>query len=231
MDAFALFAACLAGFVFIHTGVAALGLRPPIAGAIGEGAYRGVYSLLSIALIVGLWMSYGEARLSDANTLVWAPPYFLRHVTHLFSLIGVVFVVGGMIAMNPTAIGMDAARRQAEPAHGFSRITRHPFLVGVSLWAVGHLLSNGELVAMLLFGAMLLVSVAGMGSIDRKVARKDPEGWAKLVAATSKTPFKAILQGRNRLAIGEIWWRALVGVAAFAAIWWAHGAVFGLPVA
>jgi uncharacterized membrane protein len=109
------------------------------------------------------------------------------------------------------------------------RITRHPFLWGVALWAGGHLLVNGERFAVMLFGALGLMALLGTRSIDRKGAAKGGEAWAKFAAATSNVPFAAIVQGRNRLAFGEIWWRVLVGVAAAAAIVWAHGAVFGVP--
>ena len=63
---------------------------------------------------------------------------------------------------------------------------------------------------------------------DRKAARRDPEGWARFSAVTSNVPFAAILQGRNRLALGEIAVPLLVALAAFAATIWLHRVLFGV---
>jgi uncharacterized membrane protein len=60
-------------------------------------------------------------------------------------------------------------------------------------------LGNGDAASLLFFGAFLLTALAGMPSIDAKVAARDPEGWRHFAAATSILPFGAIASGRNRL--------------------------------
>jgi uncharacterized membrane protein len=98
------------------------------------------------------------------------------------------------------------------------------------LWAVGHFIANGDLASVFLFGSIMIVAAAGMGSIDRKQAKRDPEGWRRFAAATSVVPFMAILAGRNRLVVSEIGWsRIALAAAIFVALAAAHPYVFGVP--
>ena len=230
MDAFYILTLSVAAFVFLHTGVSATPLRRSLIGKSSDGLYRAVFSGLSLILIILIWTSYGDARLSPENALLWTPPAFFRHIGHLIMLAGILIAVAGYLAMNPTAMAMGGALKNDDPAVGASRVTRHPFLIGVTLWAIAHLLNNGELVAVILFGGFLITALAGMASIDRKLAIRDPDGFERLKAVTSITPFAAIITGRNRFAFGELWWRFAIGGAVFAALWWAHGAIFGVYV-
>jgi uncharacterized membrane protein len=108
------------------------------------------------------------------------------------------------------------------------RITRHPFLWGVALWGGAHLLSNGDRASVMLFGGLALMVLLGTRSIDRKSRARDPEGWAPFAAVTSNVPFAAIAQGRNRFAFGEMGWRLLVALAAYALFGYFHGAIIGV---
>ena len=77
------------------------------------------------------------------------------------------------------------------------RITRHPFLWGVALWAAGHLMVNGDLASLILFGSLLVLAVFGTGSIDAKRRRALGEKWDAFAAKTSAVPFAAIAAGRQ----------------------------------
>jgi uncharacterized membrane protein len=70
----------------------------------------------------------------------------------------------------------------------------------------------------------------GTRSIDRKGRARDAESFARFEAVSSNVPFAAILQGRNRLALGEVALPLLVGLAAALAIAWAHELLFGVAV-
>jgi uncharacterized membrane protein len=107
------------------------------------------------------------------------------------------------------------------------RISRHPFLWGIALWGAGHLMANGEMASVLLFGGLAVMVLLGTRSIDRKAAARDPEGWARFGAVTSNVPFGAIIQGRNRLALGEIALPLVVALAAYALVAWTHRLLFG----
>ena len=110
--------------------------------------------------------------------------------------------------------GPDAAR-------GMLRITRHPFLCGVALWALAHLVVNGHLAALVLFGSLLVLAIGGTASIDAKRRRATGAQWAAFAGVTSVLPFAAIAAGRNRLgpALREIGpWRALMAVIVYVVV-------------
>jgi uncharacterized membrane protein len=228
------FAWSLAAFVLLHVGVAATGLRAALVARIGEGPYRAVFSLASLALLVWLIMAYGDMRadpFDPLNEAMWLPPDWLRWPAYALIVVGLTLAFAGLLTPGPTLAGYEKkGLSQAEPARGVLRITRHPFLWGVALWAAGHLLVNGERFAVMLFGALGLMVVLGARSIDRKGRERDPVGWARFEDVTSNAPFAAIAQGRNTLALGEIGWRALAGLAIALLIGLAHERLFGAPV-
>jgi uncharacterized membrane protein len=112
------------------------------------------------------------------------------------------------------------------------RITRHPFLWGVALWAVVHLIVNGDLASLILFGSLLVLAVGGTVSIDAKRRRNFGDQWTRFANATSNVPFVAIAGGRNRLgaALAEIGvWRSMAAILAYAAAFYLHGRL-GAPL-
>src|SRR5262249_46844193 len=131
----------------------------------------------------------------------------------------------------PTFVGFEGALNRPEPARGVLRITRHPFLWGVALWGFGHLLVNDERFALMLFGGLAFMALFGTRSIDRKSRARNPEGWAPFAAVTSNVPFAAIVQGRNRIVFGEMWWRLLIAATAFVGMGFLHARALGVPAA
>ncbi len=222
------FAWALIGFVAIHVGVSATGLRARLVGAIGEWPYRAVFSLVSLGLLIWMIQGYGAVRADPFDPLnepLWLPPPWLRWPAIVIGLSAIALVVTGMLTPGPTQAGFEKSLQKPEPARGILRITRHPFLWGAALWGVAHLMVNGERIGIMLFGALAAMVLFGARSIDRKGAARDPEGWARFAAVTSNAPFAAIIQGRNKLDLGEIGWRGLVGVAAAFAVAWIHGQI------
>lgn len=228
------FAWALACFALIHIGISATGIRVALVGRIGEGPYRGLFSLASLALLAWLIHGYAAMRADPFDQLnegLWAPADWLRWPAYGLIVLGLTLAFTGLFTPGPTLAGFEKrALAQAEPARGVLRITRHPFLWGVALWGLGHLLVNGERFALMLFGVLALMSIVGARSIDRKGRARDPEAWAPFESVTSNFPFAAIAQGRNRLALGEIAWRGLAGVAIVIAIAVFHQRLFGVPV-
>jgi uncharacterized membrane protein len=222
----------LAGFVLLHIGVSATGLRPAIIGRIGLGAYRIAFALASIGLLVWMIQAYGVMRgdpFDPLNERVWAPPAWLRWPADTLVLAGFLFAISGLVTRSPAMAGNERALAKPEPARGMLRITRHPFLWGVAFWSAGHVLVNGERFAPMLFGALGLMALYGTRSIDRKGRARDPEAWARFEGATSNLPFAAIVQGRNRLALGEMIPGLLAGLAVFAIVGFLHERLFGAP--
>jgi uncharacterized membrane protein len=104
-----------------------------------------------------------------------------------------------------------------------------PFLWGVALWAAGHLMVNGDVASLILFGSLLFLGVLGTYSIDGKRKRVLGDKWDAFAAKTSAIPFAAIAQGRQSLNLGEIgWWRLALAVILWAALVFAHPYLFGV---
>lgn len=219
----------LVAFVLIHIGISATGLRTRLVGLVGEGPYRAVFSLVSLGLLAWLIQGYGAMRgdpFDPLNEALWMPPDWLRWPALVLGLCGVALAITGVLTPGPTFAGYESrALAKAEPGRGILRVTRHPFMWGVALWAAAHLMTNGERFAVMLFGALGAMALLGARSIDRKGAARNPEAWDRFAEVTSNAPFAAIAQGRNRLDVSEIGWRGLAGIAAAALIVWAHGLV------
>ena len=115
-------------------------------------------------------------------------------------------------------------------ARGIFRVTRHPMMAAFALWSGAHIVANGSIAATVFFGAFLLTVLAGVPSLDAKLARRDPGRAAVLHKTTSRVPFAAILGGRNRLVLSEIGWLPpLAALVAWAALLHLHPLVFGVP--
>lgn len=214
-------------FAGIHLGIAGTPLRAALVSKIGQGPYMGVFSLLSVGALGWLIMSYGAAPYQE----VWGTQEWARHLTHLVMLIAIFLMIIGLTTPNPTSTGMESKLQEEEAAKGIVRITRHPFLWATMLWAVSHMVVNGDLATILLTASILAVGVFGTRSIDARRAALDPDGWARFAAKTSNVPFMAIAQGRNSFKVGELgWWRLLLAIVVFAALFKYHGLIFGVPV-
>jgi len=213
-------------FILIHIGISGTKLRDGLVARIGDRAYLGLFSLLSIGLIV--WMSRAYAAAPELE--VWGTSDALRPVALVVVLAAFLLVLSGMTTPNPTSVGGEALLGHPQsPARGILRITRHPFLCGVALWAGMHLLVKGDWASLVFFGSLAAVALIGPSSIDRRRARL--AGWPAFAAVTSVVPFVAIAQGRTRLALGEIgWWRILLGLVAYGAFLFFHSTLFGVSV-
>lgn len=217
-----LIAAC-AYFLLIHFGVSGTRLRDALTGKLGERPYRGLFSLASLIGIAWMVRAYRRAPLIPT----WGFLAGLRPAAYVLVLIAFLFAVIGILTPSPTQVGRES---KLDPAavRGMVRITRHPFLWGVGLWAAIHLIVNGDLASLILFGSLLVLAIGGTAAIDAKRRRKLPEQWRMFAQATSSVPFAAIGRGGNRLApawaeIGA--WRPLAALALYAVAFYLHGRV------
>jgi len=215
--------AASAFFLLMHFGVSGTRWRDALVARLGEGAYRGMFSLASVIGLVWLVRAYHRAPTIET----WGQLLALRPVVVVVVFVGVLFVAIGLASPSPTSVGMEGKLAQGAAAiRGITRITRHPFLWGVALWALAHLVVNGELASLVLFGTLLLLALFGTVSIDAKRRRLYGEQWQQFARSTSNVPFAAIAAGRNQLApalleIGLV--RPLIGIAIYAWLFWLHG--------
>jgi uncharacterized membrane protein len=212
-------------FVSIHFFISGTALRGKIVAVIGEGPFRGLFSLLSLIGIVWLSRAYSLAEYIQ----LWGKFYAFRPYALVVMLLAFFFVVLAFTSPNPTAVGGEALLAEKEPAKGIQRITRHPFLWGVTLWSFTHLLLNGDLASVLFFGSLLIVAIGGPFSIDRKRKKAVGEAWDRFAVLTSNLPFMAIIQGRNSLKLREIgWWPPLLALILYGLFLHFHKNLFGV---
>lgn len=216
-------------FVLLHLLVSGTRLRDALTGTIGVGPYMGLFSLVSLGLIVWLSMSYGPARADALNAVWWTATPLTKWIQLGLTLMAFLLVVPGLTTPNPTSVRQEGALEKPDVVKGMLRITRHPFLWGVAIWAAGHLMVNGDLASLVLFGSLAALAVFGTTSIDAKRKRVLGATWDGFAGQTSNVPFAAIVAGRQPLKIGEIgWWRLLLAVALWAAMIFVHPLMFGV---
>lgn len=212
-------------FISIHLLISGSRLRDLLAEQLGESLYLVFFSVLSIIGIVWMSWAYGRAE----TILLWQTPTMAYHAAPGLMLIAFLLAVPGLATPNPTTVGAGGLLERTEPAVGMTRITRHPFLWGVAIWAVTHIAVNGHGAALVFFGGLLILALLGTISIDAKRARRYGERWQRYSRVTSNIPFAAIIQRRNRLALNEIgWWRLLAAVLAYLLLLSLHGWLFGV---
>jgi uncharacterized membrane protein len=123
--------------------------RLQLISKLGPMGWKGLFALVSLAGFVLLVVGYADARAS--TTLVWLPPTGMRHLSALLTLVAFIFLVATYV-----------------PGSKLKAKVGHPMLLATKIWALAHLVSNGTLVAMILFASFLIWSVAGFAVARRR---------------------------------------------------------------
>ena len=186
-------------WVLLHVVVAGP-LRPALVRRLGLPAYRGLFSPLSAVALAALVWTYRRAPYVE----VWPTTSTLALVPLLVMPVATLLLVGSLRASNPTLAGPDMILKGELPVRGFTKITRHPMLWAFSLWAVSHMVANGDVAHWLLAGAILTTALNGMWSIDRKRSMQFGEQWQRFSQRTSIWPLQAVVQGKVRLGWRDI---------------------------
>jgi uncharacterized membrane protein len=208
-----------------HFGISSTPLRAILVERLGERPYQAFYSLVSFAAFAWLIVAYRHA---DALVL-WIAPGPIKLAALPVVLLAFLLVVVGLTTPNPTALGAEALFDRPHVARGILRITRNPFLWGTALWALSHIAVTGDVASFLFFGSIAALGLVGASLLDAKKARQHGERWKRFAANTSNVPFRAILEGRQGLALGEIGaWRIALSVALFVIVLLAHPRLFGV---
>jgi uncharacterized membrane protein len=214
-------------FVLMHLLISGTPVRDRITGAIGERAFLGLFSLASIAALTWLIIAFARARGGPGDTVFWTISPATRHPAIGLVLIAFLIGIPGLLTNSPTRVAGGGQVDKPSAATGMTRITRHPFLWGAAIWAFAHLLANGALSAIFLFGSILILGITGPLSIDAKRRQALGARYEAFMAQTSNIPFAAIIQGRQKFRLGEIWWRLLVALILFVVILRFHPQMFG----
>ncbi|MEO6839847.1 MAG: NnrU family protein [Bradyrhizobium sp.] len=185
----------LALFLGVHTLTTQRDLRARFVVSLGEGGYKASYALVSLAglvLIVWGFANYRSAGMID----IWHPPAAFKHITEALMLPAVILVVASYIR------------------GGIYTALKHPMLAGVKLWAAAHLLANGDLGSIILFGSFL-----GWAVFDRiSLKHRTDLGAPPIPVGGRSNDLIAIAVGVVAyLALGFVFHPVVIGVAVFGA--------------
>jgi len=164
--------------------------RSAVIARSGAGRWKLLFTLLSLIGFVLIIWGYGQAR--TAPIPVWMPPVWARHLTGLLVLLAFVLVAAAYV-----------------PGNAIRARLHHPMILGVKTWAFAHLIANGSLAGIVLFGTFLVWAVLSF----RAARRRDRAAGTVYPAGTVAGTAVAIVAG-------------LIAWAAFA--FWLHGALIGV---
>ncbi len=159
-------------FIGTHAFTIARGPRAALIGRIGENPYKIGYSVLTLIGFVLMVYGYHLYR-AEGMIQIWNPPIWTRHLAVLLNL----FAFISLAAMGPRPSHIQAA-------------VKHPMLLAIKIWSTAHLIANGDLGSILLFGSFLAWAVASRISLKRRPdepVRKQPKpapaGWTRDIIA------------------------------------------------
>jgi len=159
----------------------------------GEGKWKGLYSLASLAGLVLIVYGYGEARADPV--MLWNPPVWTRHLASLLTLPAFVLLTAAYV-----------------PGNNIKAKIGHPMVAGVMLWAFAHLIANGTLADFLLFGSFLVWATADFISSRRR----DRVAGVRYAAGAAARDAMTVVIGLVAWAVFAFWLHARwIGVQPF----------------
>lgn len=157
----------------------------------GENAYKGLFSVVSIIGLILIVVGFGEVRASSWNRELWSPPVWTKHIAFLL--------------MVPAFIALVAAYVPSR----IRTALKHPMLVAIKIWALAHLIANGDLASLILFTSFLAYAVYDRISVKKRGAL-GPLGGAR---GSVKGDVAAVLIGLALYVFMLKWGHAwLIGV-------------------
>jgi len=181
-------------FLGIHsTRIVAEGPRQAFIAQRGEKAWKGLYTVVSLAGFALLVWGYGQAR--QQPVVLWASPTWLRHVAALLTLISFVLLAAAYV-----------------PRNAIKARLHHPMTLGVKVWAFAHLIANNTLADLLLFGAFLAWSIA----IFAAARRRDRVNGTTYAPGNTARTLVAVAVGTVAWVVFALWLHGpLIGVRPF----------------
>lgn len=181
-------------FLGVHsTRIVAEGWRTGMLARLGEGGFKGAYSVASLVGFVLIFIGYGMAR--QQPVVLWTPPIPMRHIAALLMLASFVLLAAAYV-----------------PGNGIKSRLRHPMVLAVKVWALAHLLSNGMLADVVLFASFLIWAVFSFRAARARDRAAGVVGAPGKAAATAIT----VAVGAIAWAVFAFWAHAVViGVRPF----------------
>lgn len=198
-------------------------IRPPvkpwIVARIGGAGFTAIYVVLSIAVLS--WLITAAGRAPFVELWPWAP--WQSHVTLALMLPVCLILAMSVARPNPFSFGGKGSDR-FEPAHpGIVRWMRHPILAALALWAIAHLLPNGDLAHVLVFGIFATFALLGGHMVDRRKRNEMGDGWQRLLTEVQGSPVIPRPQSCGATAR-----RFAIGIGLYLGLIWLHPWVLGV---
>ena len=213
------FAAAFVLFFLSHSLPIRPPLRPWLQARLGRRGFVAAYSLLSLA-VVG-WLVAAAGRAPHVPIWSWAP---WQNTLVIAAMLPVCLILAMSVGRpNPLSFG-GARNERFDPARpGLVRWTRHPILLALAIWSLAHLLANGDLAHVLLFGTFSIFALAGGRLVDRRKRAELGADWDRLTQAMRTAPSPAL---RFPGAGGAL--RVLAALGLYALLLWGHPLLFGV---
>src|SRR5438552_17635066 len=161
MDPMAMLALAAAVFLATHY-ISSTPLRSGLVALLGENTYLGLDTIVSLVTLA--WMIWAYVKASYER--LWVGDEFKVWAVVLMP-VSLVLIACGALIRNPSAVRQERAVRYMDEPRGILRVTRHPILWGIALWAAVHLISRGDTASLIFFGGFLLIAESVTGLLDR----------------------------------------------------------------
>ncbi len=195
---------------------------------LGQPVFLGIYGVYATATFIWLTLAYNRAPYEE----LWGDPLWARYMVIIFMPFAVLLLVCGALTPMPASVLGATALAREDPAPGIIKITRHPVMWAIALWAALHLVANGDGASTILFGTFLILALGGISHMEARRDAENDANWARFAAVTSVFPLGAVLDGRARVDLGEIgWWRLGIGVVVYFVLLFGHGWAIDVRVA
>lgn len=180
------YVAAWAVFLLSHMVPSRPGMRGRLVAMLGRRGYLIAYSLLSVVLF--LWLVWAAGRAPHVQ--LWAMPSWGPWLVLVAMTIAFTLLVFGLFRPNPFSFGGTGAAYDPARA-GILRVVRHPILATALIWALAHLVVNGDVAHVILFGGFVLFAVFGMVALDmRNRRRMGDAAWQETLAALHRAPLR-----------------------------------------
>lgn len=212
------FALAYAMFFVSHSLPVRPPLRPWLQARLGAFGFTLAYSILSLAVLA--WLIAAAGRAPHVTLWNWAP--WQAYVPLI--VMGPVCAILALSIGHPNPFSFGGARNHLfDPARpGIMRWWRHPLLAALSLWAAAHLLPNGNLAHVILFGTFAAFALLGGRLIDRRKRREMGPEWQRVRDRVAEAPLLLASPSAGTLL------RLAAGVALYGTLLWAHPFLFGV---
>jgi uncharacterized membrane protein len=210
-----------------HLGLASRRVRGALVGRLGEAGFTRLFSAVAAGSFALLVVGYAAYRLVGPPGPGLGAVGALRTPLVVSVVLGIVLMAAAFESYPRAPMAIGARPEKFREPRGIERVTRHPFFVGLVLFALPHAALATRLVGTLFAAGFVLLAAVGARRQDRKLLARHGAPYARYLAATSGVPFAAILSGRQRLVWRELPFASLaIGCVLAAALRTLHEGIF-----